>query len=72
MLNEVLKSCKKVISADIKTGAKQEIKDLFSEMPSQNLKYTEKLTCIINLILIGIPSSLILSIKEQGGEGFFT
>ena len=28
MLNEVLKSCKKMISADIKTGAKQEIKEL--------------------------------------------
>ena len=28
MLNEVLKSCKKVISADIKTEAKREIKEL--------------------------------------------
>ena len=28
MLNEVLKSCKKMISADIKTDAKQEIKEL--------------------------------------------
>ena len=28
MLNEVVKSCKKVISADIKTDAKQEMKEL--------------------------------------------
>ena len=28
MLNKVLKSCKKVISADIKTEAKREIKEL--------------------------------------------
>ena len=28
MLNEVLKSCKKMISADIKTDAKQEVKEL--------------------------------------------
>ena len=28
MLDEVLKSCKKVISADIKTDVKQEIKEL--------------------------------------------
>ena len=28
MLNEVLKTCKKMISTDIKTDAKQEIKEL--------------------------------------------
>ena len=28
MLNEVVKSCKKMISADIKTDAKQEMKEL--------------------------------------------
>ena len=28
MLNEVLKTCKKMISADIKTDAKEEIKDI--------------------------------------------
>ena len=28
MLNEVLKACKKMISADIKTDAKEEIKDI--------------------------------------------
>ena len=30
MLNEVLNSCKKMIAADIKTDAKQEIKELCS------------------------------------------
>ena len=28
MLNEVLKTCKKMISADIKTDAKEELKDI--------------------------------------------
>ena len=63
MLNEVLKSCKKMISADIKTDAKQEIKEL---VPSQNLKYNVKQACIFNLILFGIPSSLILFVKDRG------
>ena len=43
MLNEILESCKnvKMISADIKTDVKQEIKKVGSciEVPSQNLKY---------------------------------
>ena len=30
MLNEVLKSCKKMISANIKTDVKQEIKELIA------------------------------------------
>ena len=34
MLNEVLKSCKKMISADIKADVKQEIKELV--VPSYN------------------------------------
>ena len=44
MLNEVLKSCKKMISADIKTDVKQEIKELIAvsnnlrEVPSQNVQ----------------------------------
>ena len=30
MLNEVLKSCKKIISADMKTDVEQEIKELLA------------------------------------------
>ena len=30
MLNEVLKSCRKIISADIKTDVKQELKELIA------------------------------------------
>ena len=52
-----------MISADIKTDAKQEIKEL---VPSQNLNYNVKQACIFNLILFGIPSSLILSVKDRG------
>ena len=64
-------------SADIKTGAKREIKELvavsynfFPEVPSQNLKYNVKQTCIFNLILVGIPSSWILSVKNKWVKGF--
>ena len=72
MLNEVLKICKKMKSADIKTDAKKRNKrtgscilKLFKEVPSQNLKYNVKQACIFNLILVGIPSSLILSVKNR-------
>ena len=48
MLDEVLKSCKKMISADIKADLKQikelvdVILELLTEVPSQNLKYNVK------------------------------
>ena len=71
MLNEVLKSCKKLISANIKTEAKQEIKALVaisynSSQKYQNLKYNVKRACIFNLIFDGIPSSLVLFVKNKG------
>ena len=65
-----------MISADIKTDVKQEIKELlavsynFTEVPSQNLKCNVKEACIFNLILVDIPSSLILSVKNRGKQGF--
>ena len=72
MLNEVLESCKKMISADIKTDAKQEIKELvavsdnFSQkyLP-ENVKFNVKQDCIFNLILVDIPSSLLLFMKNR-------
>ena len=76
MLDEVLKSCKKMISADIKADLKQikELVDvilqLLTEVPSQNLKYNVKQACIFNLILVGIPSSLILSVTNRWVKGF--
>ena len=71
MLNEVLKSCKKMISANIKTEAKQEIKVLVaisynSSQKYQNLKYNVKRACTFNVIFDGIPSSLVLSVKNKG------
>ena len=33
----------------------------------ENLKYNVKEACIFHLILVGIPSSSILSIKKRGG-----
>ena len=73
MLNEVLK----MISADVKADVKQQIKDLavasqnFYEKYLQKLKYTVKRANIFHLILVGIPSSLILLVKNRrwGGGG---
>ena len=77
MFSGVLKICKKMKSADIKTEAKKEnnkkinkrtgscILKLFSEVPSQNLKYNVKQACSFIFILVGIPSSLILSFKNR-------
>ena len=62
MLGKVLKIFTKIISADIKADVKQTIKQLVAV--SHNILW------IFNLILVGIPSSLILSIKTRG-EGFF-
>ena len=65
-----------MISADIKTDVKQEIKELLAvsynltEVPSQNLKFNVKQACIFNLILVDIPSGLILSVKNRGRQGF--
>ena len=73
MLNEVLKSCKKMIFANIKTDVKQEIKVLVAvsyNFPQKHLLCSVKRGCIFNLILVGIPSSLILSVKNIGVRGF--
>ena len=42
MSNEVLKSCKKRISADIKTDAKQKIKELIIVFHNLSQKYLVK------------------------------
>ena len=42
MLNEVLKSCKKMISGDIKTDAKQKIKELIIVFHNLSQKYLVK------------------------------
>ena len=42
MLNEVLKSCKKVISADIKADTKQEIKELVAASYNVSQNYILK------------------------------
>ena len=76
MLNEILESCKNnakmLISANMKTNVKQEIKKtgscvlcLFTEVPSQNLKFNVFQACIFHLILVCIPCSLILSIRNS-------
>ena len=74
MLNEALKSCRKMISADIKTDVKQEIKELVAvsyKFPlkylQKNLKYNVKQACIFHLILVGILSSFILYVKNREG-----
>ena len=40
---------------------------------TSTLKYNVKRECIFYLILVGIPSTLIMSIKNKqgGGSGFF-
>ena len=78
MLNEVLKSRKKNDICSYKNWCETRNKRtsscilyLFTEVTSQNLKYIVKQACIFNLILIGIPSSLILSVKNRGWRVFY-
>ena len=73
-----------ILSADVKANVKQyEIKELvavnyknFIRSTLKNMKYNVNRACIFYLILVGIPSSLILSIKNRGGgervQGGFT
>ena len=42
--------------------------NFFKKYP-QNLKYNVKRGCIFHLILVGIPSILILSVKNRGAGG---
>ena len=67
-----------MISANIKSNKKQqEIKDLVAasyklleEMTFKTSNTIKKL-CIFHLILAGIPSILILSVKNRAGGFFF-
>ena len=68
-----------MMSADVKTSVKQqEIKDLLVHLTNfyiyknylQNLKCSINSWCIFHLILIGILSILILSVKDRGWGGF--
>ena len=78
MLKEFLKICEKMMSVDVKANVKQEIKDLVTYLTIpckkylQNLKYNVNRGYIFHLILGGIPSTLILPIKNRGLGGFLT
>ena len=65
-------------SADIKNDVKPKNKKsgrcifkIFMEVSFQNLKYNLKQACIFDVILVGIPCSLIFFIKsgEDGDKG---
>ena len=43
----------------------------FNKKYLQNLKYNVKRTCIFHLILLGFPSSMILSVKSSGCAVFY-
>ena len=67
-----------MISADVKSNIKQqEIKDLVAAsymlqiIRRSTFKTSSKIkrVCIFQLILVGIPSILILSVKNRGGGG---
>ena len=63
-----------MIYADVKSNIKQEIKDLvqwlhlinYYKKHLQNFKYNVKRVCSFHLILVGIPSIFILSVKNRG------
>ena len=66
-----------MISADTKPDVKQQqLKDCvlkpFTEVSSQILKYNVNQAITLHLILIGIPSCLILSVKNGGGDDHLT
>ena len=74
MLNEILEGCKTDIcwyknwcKTRKKTGSC--ILQLFTEVPTQNLKCNVKQACIFHLILVGISYSLIQSIKNEEDGG---
>ena len=76
-VEENSKNLWKMMSADVKANMKQhEIKDLVTYLTIlckkylQNLKYNVNRGCIFHLILGGIPSTLILPIKNRGVRGF--
>ena len=67
-----------MISADIKIDVIQQQKkrtgicilQLFTYVLAQNLNYNVRQGCIFHLVLAGIPSSLILSVKNKRCRGF--
>ena len=65
-----------MVSAVVKAVKQQEIKELvvvfcnFHKKYLQNLKCNVKQAYIFHLTLLGIASSLILSIKSRGSGGF--
>ena len=68
-----------MMSADVKANIKKlEIKDLVIYLTVlckkflQNFKYIVNRECIFHLILVGIRSTLILSIKNRGLGGWLT
>ena len=72
MLNDFLQ----MVSSNVKTNVKQQqIKDLavylkfFYKKYLQNLQHNVKRVYIFHLILVGIPSSMILSVKKRGVGG---
>ena len=68
----------KIVSSDVKPNVKlQEIKELFPvsfkflyEVPTKSEIQCKK--GIFHLILVSIPSSLILSVKNRGSGGYST
>ena len=67
----------KVVKNDIcwcktwcKTRNKRTASCILSQRYLENLKYNVKQAYIFNLILIGIPSNVILTVINRGGKGF--
>ena len=57
-----------MISADVKSNIKQQEIKLYKKY-LQNFIYSVKRVCIFHLILVGIASILLLSVKNRGAEG---
>ena len=59
-----------MISADVKPNINNKKQKIWWKY-LQNLKYNAKSVCIFHLFLVGIPSILIMSVKNRKGWGFF-
>ena len=77
MLNEVLKICEKwylLMEKLVKTINKRSngcILQIIYKKYLQNLKYNVKRACVFLLIMVGILTILILSVKNRGVGGGF-
>ena len=76
MLSEVLKICeKRCLLNDVRTSIKQKIKDLVAQIFIQELPSKLEMQCkqlfFFHLILVGILSILIFSVKNKRGMGWF-